>query len=176
MGSRIPRNARVAPDRYEAAGICQIEIMVTVDLYVMSWVFAGGAALAGAVVFGHGAASQRAMARHELGADAAARDWVIAALAGTGSADRLIRAALADADDRIAQARRATSKLDPVLELQVATAARTRTGYARSGDDALDVMRALAVAREAAALADDATAGRETLGAWLMRNGAHYLR
>jgi hypothetical protein len=147
-----------------------------VDAYVMTWVFVASAALVAAIVLAQGAVTQRAVARGEFATDSAVRDWAIAAIAAAGGADRVIQAALADAGDSIAQGRRSRDGTDPVLDLQVAVAARALAAYARTGDDALDVVRALALAREASGLPAGMPACAETFGEWLTRDGGRFLR
>ncbi len=51
-----------------------------------------------------------------------------------------------------------------------------RAGYERSGDETLDVLRALEVARAASGLAADAPARGETLGEWLASGGRRFVR
>jgi hypothetical protein len=146
-----------------------------VDGYVMSWVFVASVALVLSVVITQAGISRRAFVHSELASDTTAADWAATAIAAAGGADPIIHSALAETDDRIARARCSRDDADPVLELELATATRARAAYERTGDATLDVMRALALAREASRLGAEAHARAETLGEWLTRNGGRFV-
>jgi hypothetical protein len=147
-----------------------------VDGYVMSWVFVASVALLLSVVITQAGVSRRAFVRSELASDSAATDWATTAIAAAGGADPIIHSALAEADDRIAQARQSGSEANPVLELEVAMATRARAAYERTGDATLDVVRALALAREASRIGADTPARAETFGEWLTSHGGRFIR
>jgi hypothetical protein len=146
-----------------------------VDTYVFAWVLVASVALVMSLVIIQAGVARRSFVRGELASDAAATDWATAAMAAAGGADRIIHAALAEVDDRIEGARSTASEANPVLDLEVAMATRARAAYERTGEQTLDVMRALTLAREASHIGAEPPACSETFGEWLTSNGGRFV-
>jgi hypothetical protein len=119
--------------------------------------------------------ARRLQRRVEPEMDEVTRASVVAAIEAGGGADSVIDATLRATDAAIEAARRAGDNFNNRRMTQFASLVRARTRYARTGNDVLDLSRALGLAREAELAASERQAVADSFNEWLRVNGGRFM-